>query len=187
LLGFMPDSSPRQRIWLNVVNWAFVRVNRDFGAWAARHVPEIPGRRDREVGSFLSDLSNWAFAEGKGRQFITRPFTPSMSLKTVIALSTEWHEAVANHMDGAKLAFPKPWYPAGTVGDYEVVPIDKSAALYREGAAMHHCVGTHADAVQCGDLYVYSVRHKGERVATFALARGLKLLCAVRCIWSRIG
>ena len=172
LLNFMPDTTPGQRIWLRVVDWAFVKINSDFGAWAASHVSEIPGRRYQEVGSFLSDLADWACAEGPSRQFVTRPFAPSMSVKTASALSAEWHEAVANHMSGPDLTFPPPWYLATTIGDYEIVPIHNSAALYREGAAMHHCVGSYAERVQSGTLYVYSMRRDGERVATFSVARG---------------
>jgi hypothetical protein len=56
----------------------------------------------------------------------------------VTALSAEWHEAVANHMLGPNLTFPPLWYPAATIGDYDIVPIYNSTALYREGATMHH-------------------------------------------------
>jgi hypothetical protein len=168
--GLLDFTTPRQRIWLLVVNWA---INKDpeFGAWAARHVPEIPGRRYRVVGSFVSDLADWARAEGESRQFITRPFVPSMSLKTVTMLSAQWHEAVASNMTGPDLALPPPWYPVAKVGDLEIVPIDNNGDLYREGAAMHHCVTTYAGDVRDGRLYVYSVRRDGERVATLALAR----------------
>jgi hypothetical protein len=171
VLNSMPDTTPRQRIWLRAVDWAFVRVNSDFGAWAARHVSELPGRRCQEVGPFLSDLADWASAEGPSRQFFTRPFASSMSVKTATALSARWHETVANHMDGQDSIFPPAWYPATRLGDYEIVPVESSAALFREGAAMHHCVGALADRVQSGRLYVYSVRRAGERVATFSLAR----------------
>ena len=171
MLNFMPDTTPAQRIWLRVVRWACAKGNNDFGAWTAKHVSEIPGRRVREVGSFLSDLADWACAEGPSQQFITRPFSPSMSLKTVTTLSAQWHEAVASNMTGPDLALPPPWYPAAKVGDLEIVPIENSGDLYREGASMHHCVGTYAPDVRAGRLYVYSVRRDGERVATLALAR----------------
>ena len=36
---------------------------------------------------------------------------------------------------------------------------------------MHHCVGTYGDRVQRGNLYIYSIRRNGERVATLALGR----------------
>jgi PcfJ-like protein len=170
-LNFLPATTHKQRIWLLVVNWAFNKVNPDFGRWAARHVPEIPGRRQQEVGSFISDLADWVRAEGPSRQFVIRPFRSSMSLNTVTTLSAEWHEAVAAAMDGPAATFPPPWYAAAKIGDFDIVPIDNSAALYREGAAMHHCVGTFTDAVQSGSLYVYSVRRDGQRVATLAIER----------------
>lgn len=180
LLRLIPDTTARQRIWLRVVDWAIGRVDAEFGAWAARHVPEIPGRTDREVGSFVSDIADWVLAgclpkamarEVPGRKFITRPFVPSMSLKTITRLSAEWHDAVANNLDGPNSAFPNPWFPAAKIGNTEIVPITDAAALYREGAAMHHCVGTYAGQVTAGHYCVYSVKRDGERVATMALGR----------------
>jgi hypothetical protein len=173
LLAFMPATTPRQHIWLPLVCWACTRVDADFGAWAARHVPEIPGRTHHVVGSFLSDIADWAYPEkDAGREFITRPFTPSMSLKTTIELSADWHEAVAaNLAEGPNATFPAPWYPPARLGDYEILPIEDAATLYREGHAMHHCAGTYSGRVLAGELYVYSIRRNGERVATLALHR----------------
>jgi hypothetical protein len=171
LLRFIPNTTSRQRSWLLVVNWAC--QNADFGEWTARHVAEISGRSHREVGAFLANIADWATAEAgsSGHEFVTRPFTPSMSLKTVSVLSAEWHEAVANNLDGPNAAFPPAWFPATKVGDTEIVPIEDAATLYREGSAMHHCVGTYRDRVQGGACCVYSVRRDGERVATLALGR----------------
>jgi len=173
-LNLMPNTTPGQRIWLRMVDRAFVKINSDFGYWAARNVSRIPGRRVQEVGSFLSDLADWAAAEGHSRQFVVRPFVPSMSLKTAIALSAEWHEAVAANMSGPDLTFPPAWYSAARIGHYDIVPIVNSSDLYREGAAMHHCIGTYADEIRAGSIFVYSVRQDNKRVATVALALGAK-------------
>jgi hypothetical protein len=177
ILSYMPDTTSRQRIWLFVVDWAYQncqKIGADFDLWAARHVAEISGRSHREVGAFLANISDWVTAGGAGAagsEFVTRAFTPSMSLKTVSALSAEWHEAVANNLDGPNAAFPPPWFPAAKIGNTEIVPIEDAATLYREGSAMHHCVGTYRDRVQSGEFYVYSMRRDGERVATLALGR----------------
>ena len=93
-----------------------------------------------------------------------------MSLKTATALSADWHEAVANNLDGPNFAFPDPWFPAARLGDYEILPIEDGASLYREGTAMHHCVGTYGDEVRLGYCYVYSIRRNDERVTTVALS-----------------
>jgi hypothetical protein len=181
LLRFMPDSVPASRIWLCVVPWAYDRVSLEFAEWAARLTPQIPGTLDR-VGGILGDIADWVRAgmppdpdplrpEPAGREFVVRPFTPSMSLNTAMKLSADWHEAVANNLDGPNSVFPNPWYPAARLGYYEILPVEDAASLYREGMAMHHCVGTYGDQVQRGQLYIYSVRRNGERIATLALGR----------------
>jgi hypothetical protein len=182
LLRAMPDTVPSSRIWLRVVPWAQNRVSAEFAEWAARQVPQIPGSLNH-VGGVLGDIADWVRAGmppdpplgerrmQAGREFVVRPFAPSMSLKTAMTLSADWHEAVANNLDGPNSAFPDPWYPAARLGDYEILPIEDAASLYREGTAMHHCVGTYGDPVQRGDLYIYSIRRNGERVATLALGR----------------
>jgi hypothetical protein len=52
---------------------------------------------------------------------------------------------------------------------YEIVPITNNAELYREGHAMHHCVGTYGYRVAMGDCYIFSLRKDGEREATIEL------------------
>jgi len=54
---------------------------------------------------------------------------------------------------------------------YDILPLEDSAELYREGAAMHHCVGAYADQVKAGYTYIYSIRRNGERLATAELIR----------------
>jgi hypothetical protein len=175
ILNFLPDTTRQQRIWLLLVNWAFHKVDADFGVWTARHVPELPARRDQEVKSFISDIADWVVAgtppparphywapPPAGQEFVVRPFTPSMSLKTVSALSAEWHEAVAAAMDGPDATFPPPWYPSAKVGGFDFLPIETSAELYREGAAMHHCIGTYVDAVQSGRCHLFGAPSRQE-------------------------
>jgi hypothetical protein len=77
-------------------------------------------------------VADWAIRDA-GREFITRPFTPSMSLKTAIELSADWHEAVANNLEVPNAAFPAPWFPPAQIGGYEILPLEDAATLYREG------------------------------------------------------
>jgi hypothetical protein len=179
LLRALPDTVPSSRIWLRVLSWAHDRAGAEFAEWAVRQLPQIPGTLN-QVGGVLGDIADWVRPGmppdplrpmPAGREFVVRPFTPSMSLETAMRLSADWHEAVTNNLDGPNSAFPRPWYPAARLGDYEILPIEDAASLYQEGTAMHHCVGTYGDKVQRGNLYVYSIRRNGERVATLALGR----------------
>ena len=126
--------------------------------------------KTRFFGSCMT-LADWVRAShgNDGQQFVVRPFKPTMSLRTVTKLSAEWHEAVASNLTGPQHAFPTPWFPAARVNGMEIIPIDNSADLYREGASMHHCIGTYAEKVRGGRYYVYSIRRNGERVASAGL------------------
>ncbi|MCZ6509364.1 MAG: PcfJ domain-containing protein [Alphaproteobacteria bacterium] len=188
--AYLPRTQPAIRRWLLAISYAN-QIGGPFTEWTARHAADM-GNRLIEVASLLSDLRDWARAsyiastpahivqaingnaflsDRAGAKYITRQFDPGMSLSTVIQLSEEWHEAVANgeHENGRE--FPEPWCPAGSVNGYEIIPITNGADLYREGKAMHHCVGTYGDRVSYGEIYVYSVRENGERIATAELTR----------------
>jgi len=155
LLAYMPDSLPQMRFWLRVVGWAG-HVSGDFAEWGAKNAMQIPGGSVNERFSLLSDLADWARASHNADRFVVRPFSPDMSLRTVTKLSADWHEAVANNMDGPQHAFPDPWLPATRLNGHEIVPITNSADLYREGHAMHNCIGTYASDVMAGKSYIYT-------------------------------
>jgi hypothetical protein len=190
--AYMPASLPRMKLWLNCIRVA-KGLGPEFVEWVAKHSLEIRGAPN-EVLSFLIDLTDWVkachrasvpphifnaiigkrdvpFHSPRGEQFIVRAFSPDMSLKTVTKLSSDWHEAVANNMSGPFFEFPEPWCCAGELCGYEIVPIANSADLYREGHALHHCVGTQGHRVHSGEAYFYSIRRQNERVATLELVR----------------
>jgi hypothetical protein len=48
---------------------------------------------------------------------------------------------------------------------------ETAAELYRKGHAMHHCVGSYADKVRSGEVYVFGIHRNAERVGTIALDR----------------
>jgi hypothetical protein len=171
LLAYMPDSLPRMRFWLRAVCGAGRIGSGGFAEWVAKNAMQIPGRSADERFAFLCNLRDWVSASYEAHPFVVRPFSPTMSLRTVTKLSADWHEAVANNLDGPQHTFPEPWLPATRRNGYEIVPIAHSTDLYREGAVMQHCVGTYADRVMSGDCYIYSVREDGKRVATAEIVR----------------
>jgi hypothetical protein len=181
--AYLPDSLPRMKLWLRCIQIAKY-AGPEFVEWVAKHSLEVGGTPD-EVLFFLSDLKDWVrachprhilggdrlFHQPHGEQFVVRRFSPDMSLATVMKLSGDWHEAVANNMSGPFYEFPEPWCCAGLSCGYEIVPIANAADLYREGHSMHHCVGSYADRVAVGEVYLYSIRKDKERIATLELVR----------------
>ena len=190
--AYMPSALPRMKLWFRCIHLA-KDLGPEFIEWVAKHSHEIAGA-PHEVLSFLSDITDWVtachrasvpphifkaisgdravpFHSTRGEQFIIRTFSTDMSLNTVTKLSGDWHEAVANNMSGACYDFPEPWCCAAESCGFAIVPISTSAELYREGYALHHCVGAHGDRVQAGQSYFYSIRKDKERIATLELLR----------------
>jgi hypothetical protein len=135
------------RFWLRAVRFA-AWISPDFAEFIAKHTTEVGATVD-EASIWIEDAADWVRAclpasdqtPRPGAEFVTRRFSRGMSVKTVTALTHEWHEAVAYNMTGPSYEFPEPWAPATKIGDYDVVPITNSGELYREGNAMHHCAG----------------------------------------------
>jgi hypothetical protein len=105
-------------------------------------------------------------------QEIERPFVPTMSLATVRRLCADWHEVLAKKEDSKAVPFPEPWFPsASLINGYQIVPIIDSAELYREGRAMHNCVGSYDQRVIEGSTYIYGIRDGDKRIATVEIKR----------------
>jgi hypothetical protein len=118
-------------------------------------------------------MNDWVMeAKRRKPRCITRPFSPDMSVNTVRTENKLWHEAIAKCKAAkSKYKIPAPWYPAGQVNGYQIVPLDSTKELWKEGRAMHHCAGSYDYRVAAGNCYIYSVRQGDNRVATVELVR----------------
>lgn len=171
--AYLPRRARDMKHWFRATHSA-QEVSPDFVRWCARNGMSQSIERLRDIGDWVR-ASAQANVPG-GERFVPRPFHPDMSVETVLKLSGEWHEAIAGDMSGPQCRFPSPWFPAQTIGEYELVPIDNAAALYLEGEAMHHCVASreYFEAALRGALCIGSIRQNGERVATVAFKQGAK-------------
>jgi hypothetical protein len=166
---YIPEKTWEQRLWLRAFK-SRGTDNPDFAYWIARNVLKI-GNRISPVLDFLSDMNDWVMeAKRKKPRCITRPFSPNMSVNTVQTENELWHEAIAKRKAAkSNYKIPAPWYPAGQVNGYQIVPLDSTEELWKEGRAMHHCVGSYDYEVAAGNCYIYSVRQGDNRVATVEL------------------
>jgi PcfJ-like protein len=167
IAAYLPRRTRDMQHWFLATHLA-QHVSRDFVRWCARNGISQGIEQLRDIGDWVRASANANVAGGV--RFIPRPFHPDMSVETVLQLSGEWHEAIAGNMSGPHCLFPPPWFPAQTIGKYELVPIDNAAALHLEGDAMHHCVASreYFNAAVMGALCICSVRQNGKRVATVA-------------------
>jgi hypothetical protein len=186
----MPESPTDMKLWLRCISLAH-GVGPDLVQWTARHSTEVGGSPGEAIG-ILRDIADWvqacyrasvpphirrailgdrSFLAAQGETFVHRQFNADMSLATVTKLSADWHEAVAANMTGPNSEFPEPWCRRGVSGGFEIVPIVRSADLYRESKLLHHCAGTYAAKVHSGECYIFSVRKDGAPLATLQLVR----------------
>jgi PcfJ-like protein len=175
---YLPEKTWEQRLWLRAFksrgtgNPDFATNDPDFAYWSAKNALKI-GNRIRPVLDFLSDMNDWLKeAKREEPRCITRPFSPDMSWETVRQETELWHEAIAK-CEAAKSGYkiPAPWYPAGEINGYQIVPLDSLEELWKEGHLMHHCVGTYDHHVAAGRCYLYSVRQGDTRIATVELVK----------------
>ena len=157
------------RKWLLAVGVAQKIGQDDFVRWVVMKANQFPGGRI-EIENFVHDLGDWVLACKNNEGRVTRRFSPDMSLRTVMQLSEQWHEAVAK-AKGPEYQFPQPWYPGDKIKKFEIVRLTSSTELYQEGRAMHNCVGTYGRQVAEGHCYIYSIRRNGERAATFQIIK----------------
>lgn len=178
----LPQSLPAQRRWFGAVSRAS-QFGADFIDWTARRVGEMASSRKQTLAE-LGDIGDWVRAcqqrtdardgfappHDTGARFVTRPFCREMSLRTVRRLTRQWHEAVADGMRASDcVRFPRPPLPGSEMGEFRIVPITDSSALYLEGKSLHHCAATYQQDIVDGKCWIYSVRRCEERIATFAV------------------
>jgi hypothetical protein len=168
---YLPGKTWEQRLWLRTF-MSRRSDNPEFAYWIARNVLQV-GNRIGPVLNFLSDMNDWVReAKRKKPRCITRPFSPDMSVNTVRTENELWHEAIAMRKAAkSNYKLPAPWYPAGQVNGYQIVPLDSTEELWKEGRAMHHCAGAYDYRMAAGKCYMYSVRQDDNRVATIELVR----------------
>jgi|GEM_PF-2845357 len=191
--AYLPATTHGQRVWLRVVS-GVRNYPTDIIRWFGKYALWM-GKTKQEADSLATDLADYiessmraemtdddmrriallmvggvSVPKKSGDKFITRPFNSKMAFNTVMRLSGEWHEAVADGMEGNEnIQFPEPWFPVDHEGGLEFIPITEYVDLFREGKKMRHCVATYADNITSGHSYIYSARVDGERMHTVEL------------------
>ena len=192
LHSHMPKSQPLARNWFSAIREAN-SIGGSFVPWVARHAIELA---DRGVSPFwvTRDIGDWVRAcylrdvpehiikaasnsENSdlpyfGRAFVTRPFSPDMSLRTVLDLSERWDEAIAGtKYGGSDLVFPEPWCEGETIGNHTIEPIATVAQLHREAARLHTCAAIYGTDVANGLKFLFRVMRDDTIVAMAELYR----------------
>jgi hypothetical protein len=104
---------------------------------------------------------------------VGKEFNPAWPYATMLKKHEEWTKEIM-----VRRFSPTPWDTFGwpekiEQGEYTLTLLNNALALKEEGHAMYHCVGSYVDSARRGDVIIYSVRYKGERLSTlqFGISR----------------
>lgn len=105
--------------------------------------------------------------------FVAEGFNPALSLAAAIRRSDAWHAAISESRLTKRYADPDakaqtdPMWPAAAVFDVLGFHLlDTPRALFEDGEAMSHCVGSYWADVKSGSTVIYSIREGERRLAT---------------------
>lgn len=205
---YLPKTTRQQVIWLGAVDDA-MEIGGPYVDWVAANAVRLGATADIVRGQILNiadwvqasyrsqvttefpehllramfgqmGLAQYAsYPRERGRNAVSRPFTPGMSQRTVIRLSGEWHEAVALADPKNNDPLPPPWRPAARVGELDIVPLASAAEIAADGRAMHHCAATYIEKVRRRECYLYSAREGDKRTATIEVV-GESMVVSIR-------
>jgi hypothetical protein len=164
---YIPPTTRGQRVFFAAIRVAESRdgqpLNSGFKLWAARQAANMTYLREF---TDIEDIKDWVQAcqhnddrvpDQRGK-FLTRRFSPDMSLRTVRRLCEEWHEAIASNMtEGELVKFPEPWIDGAEFGGHRIVPVTDSQELYLASKRLHNCASEYVEAVVGGYRYLYTV------------------------------
>jgi len=159
------DSMRRYGDEAKLLDWAVIALSR-----SAPEESRMAGARLFDTASEVAD-----FANARGQSFDTRWTWVQASVA-----SAKWHSDIQK-MRHEEAFFSRfglrfdeainyaPFPDETTVGDLIFVPLKSGQALFEEGQAMHHCVGTYSSAVIDGRSRIYGIRKGDRRLATLEL------------------
>lgn len=170
IANYMPKHWKHAPNWLDVIAKAFDVGDSAIALWFAREAPRTKDRAARNSGNErLVALYAWLCAPGhiRGSEAIP-PWRAEMAWNAARAAATDWREATLLELyllDGVA----DPWFEPARIGAYEFAPLNTTADLCEEAAAMSHCVRTYGYEIASNHRRIWSVRKDGARVATLSL------------------
>jgi len=167
----LPPAPRLAPAWLRAVADIGEIAHASAAVWIAReHVREPNKVKSR----YLRLIGLWAWFSTQpatfGHRLIEQPWTPEMQIEQAIKAADAWQELFALHLDLGPRPIADMWLQPGRVGGFDFMPLDCSAAVAEEAAAMKNCVRTYGDTLAHDQSRLWSMRRDGERVATLEVA-----------------
>lgn len=163
--NLVPDDPVEAARWFARVTTAFQCAGEEYALWIARQRRFPAG----VVGGISESLlAAWAWhclhPDTPGAGVVRCPWSDTMSLKRALEEAKAW----SLRLDLAVAigaGIEDSWFPAGTFGNFEFVPLVRLDDFLSESLAMNNCLDQFADQVRLGQTRVFSIRKGGRPVA----------------------
>jgi hypothetical protein len=169
IASHMPTDPEVAASWLTAVCFAVEYGDHDFAVWVAREWQ--PGHPDGQ----LRLLALFAWYSRRPKFFASRclsaPWAIGMSFERALNEAQSWHETLELHLYlGGKTL--DPWFFPATVMGFEFVPLLTADDIVQEAKIMRNCARRYGPALANNSQRLWSIRRKGERVATLSIDSG---------------
>lgn len=171
IVNLIPKRDAQIPIWLRWVAFGAQACSHDFALWLAGQMEKIEPGDDVP----LLPLAIYAWYSGKrdvvASRLIEKRWHKKISLIEAVHHTRQWLERAVIEYCLGQDALRRNWMSSVSSRGFRFVPLISAEALREEGDAMQHCVGLYWDQVAIGACMIFSVRHRGKRVATLEVYR----------------
>jgi hypothetical protein len=171
IANHLPRSPKLAPAWLQAVADVAEFAHEPAALWIAREFVREPRRVKLRR---LRLISLWAWFSGQpatfGHELIEKRWTPDMRIGAALEAADDWRMLVALHVNLGRHEIADTWLEATRMGGYDFLPVTSIADITDEAKAMRNCLRTYGYNLAHNRSRLWSVRHKGQRVATLRVA-----------------
>lgn len=164
VVGHLPEGARAARSWLRWVLESRAALGDPYAIWIAKRrmfATYAPGR------ALLDPLMAFAwFSEIESDASPRDRWTPDMSLVHAAHRTRDWILRIMLDICGFGAEPGSIWTETRQEGGHAFAPLLTALDLEREGKAMQNCAAVYKDEIALGRRRLYSVRRRGQRVAT---------------------
>jgi hypothetical protein len=171
VLNHVPRSARRVSGWLDAISSAASVADDGVGVWMARVWQQRPPRLE-PAGE--RGIALWAWYSRNVPDDPCRvgiAWSPGLSFCRALDHADEWRTNVSLYLKLGDEPLRDLWFGPGTVGPFEIVPLQTFDDVVGEAHEMKNCVRWYGPELVESVCRLWSIRRGGERVATFEVSQ----------------
>ena len=170
ITNHLPADASESAMWLRSVSFGAKACNDFFAIWLAQqnvfHTQSDPER-------LLAALSSYAWfstaESARAHDLIVVPWRPEMAFDTAVCAAKCWLNRVRLMLQLRDGVLTDPWMVQGEALGLSFVPLLNASDILAEAHAMQNCADQYADRLARDKCRLFSVRRRGQRVATLEI------------------